>query len=85
MPHKKGHSAFDISNMFPKDNKNFGFDIESSFEYGISKNEKRQMNRRKKIADIRLQALHSGSVNPLSPQEEENEKRGKNIYGMSRS
>ena len=85
MPHKKNHSAFDISNMFPKDNNDFGFNIKSSYAYGVSKNEKRQMNKRKKIADIRLQALHSGSINPISPQEEAYEKQGKNIYGWSRS
>jgi len=36
MPHKKNHSAFDISNMFPKENKHFGFNIGSSYAYGVS-------------------------------------------------
>jgi len=81
MPHKKNHSAFDISNMFPKDNKNYGFNIESSFVQGSSARQKSESKKRKKFVDERFRALQTGSAEPLSPSEEVYSQFGMDIYG----
>jgi len=82
MPHKKNHSPFDISNMFPSDNKGFGFTIDSSFVHGSSQRQKSQSKKMKKFVKERFRMIQTGSTEPSSPYEKEYGEEGKNIYGQ---
>lgn len=81
MPHKKNHNPFDLSNMFPTNEKGFGFNIESSFVQGSSARQKSESKKRKKFVDARFRAVQSGSAEPLSPSEEIYSQFGKDVYG----
>lgn len=76
--HKKKKNPMDLSNIFPKNNNNFSFDIESSFVSGASEKQKNNKLRLKKYHNARYIQLKSGSTEQFSPSEE------KNIYGIYR-